>query len=314
MNNTTESTSLLPVESINAVEVFQDRMKLNDLLDKIRAETATLVPDVTTDAGRKAIASTAYKVARSKTAIDEAGKAMVEGWKKQAKIVDAERKHARDTLDALRDEVRAPLNEWEEEQARIEQEAVEAARVRREAEEAERLAEIQRREAELAEREAKIAAAEKAEADRLAKIEADRLQAERDEAIRAEAEQAAAEAVEKAKRDAIEAIAGLDQQVKEAEQAAAEAAERAEREKAEAVRQAEERAELEAERREQERKDAEAAERAEEERRAANKRHAGKVHRAAADALIEAGMTDDNAMQTIRLIASGKVPAVSITY
>ena len=35
---------LLPLESVNAVEVFKDRMKLDDLLNRIRAETATLVP------------------------------------------------------------------------------------------------------------------------------------------------------------------------------------------------------------------------------------------------------------------------------
>ena len=46
------ATALLPVESINAVEVFRDRAKLEDLLTRIRAETATLVPDITTADGR----------------------------------------------------------------------------------------------------------------------------------------------------------------------------------------------------------------------------------------------------------------------
>ena len=61
-------------------------------------------------------------------------------------MVDASRKKARDYLDALRDEVRAPLDAWESEEARKEQEAIDAARLRREAEEAEKAADLARRE------------------------------------------------------------------------------------------------------------------------------------------------------------------------
>ena len=38
---------------------------------------------------------------------------MVSDWKAKAKKVDAVRKHARDFLDGLKDEVRMPLTEWE---------------------------------------------------------------------------------------------------------------------------------------------------------------------------------------------------------
>ena len=113
--------SLIPIETINAVEVFTGTA-LNELLEKIRAEVATIVPDVSTVAGRKDVASTAYKVARSKTAIDDAGKELVAEWKAKSAEVDASRKKARDYLDKLRDEVRAPLDNWEAEQKRIEDE------------------------------------------------------------------------------------------------------------------------------------------------------------------------------------------------
>lgn len=41
-------------------------------------------------------------------------------WKEKSKVVDAERKRIRDTLDALKEEIRAPLTEWENrEKARV---------------------------------------------------------------------------------------------------------------------------------------------------------------------------------------------------
>jgi colicin import membrane protein len=42
-------------------------------------------------------------------------------------VVDASRKKARDYLDALKDEIRAPLDEWEAAEARKEQELIERA-------------------------------------------------------------------------------------------------------------------------------------------------------------------------------------------
>lgn len=67
--------------------------------------------------------------------------------KKQTGEIDAARKKARDTLDALRDEVRKPLTDWEAEQERIEQERKDAEeRARAEAEAARLAAEIARKE------------------------------------------------------------------------------------------------------------------------------------------------------------------------
>gem|GEM_PF-7082836 len=92
-------SDLIPIESVNAIEVFTGN-GLDDLLARIRAEAVTLVPDLTTVASRKEIASQAYKVARSKTAIDDAGKALVADLKKQTGDIDAARKKARDTSNA----------------------------------------------------------------------------------------------------------------------------------------------------------------------------------------------------------------------
>jgi colicin import membrane protein len=68
------------------------------------------------------------------------------------------------------------------------------------------------------------------------------------------------------------------------------------------------------ERAEQARRDEEERQRIEQERREANRKHVGAINRKAADALIEHGITEIDAKAVIALIATGKVPAVSIAY
>jgi len=112
----------MPLTDLNPVELFSPESKsLDTLLSDIAAEAKATVQDVTTEEGRKEIASVAYKVARSKTAIDDVGKNHAAEMKKAIKIIDARRKFARDTLDALKLEIRKPLDDYEAaEAARIE--------------------------------------------------------------------------------------------------------------------------------------------------------------------------------------------------
>ncbi|HEJ3182314.1 TPA: hypothetical protein SL332_001381 [Pseudomonas aeruginosa] len=103
-----------------ALQVYSAVNGLDPFLAKIREEIDGFVPDVTTRKGREAIASIAYKVARSKTALDNVGKELVAELKEVPKKVDAERKRMRDLLDSWQAEVRKPLTEWEEaEEARV---------------------------------------------------------------------------------------------------------------------------------------------------------------------------------------------------
>ncbi|MCU1139477.1 hypothetical protein [Stenotrophomonas maltophilia] len=311
------SEALIPLESVNAVEVFTGG-GLDDLLARIRAEAVTLVPNVKTVAGRKEIASIAYKVSRSKTAIDDAGKALVADLKKQTGDIDSARKKARDTLDALRDEVRKPLTDWEEEQARIERERVEAEERARAAAEEARLAEIARKEEEIRAREEAVRAAEEAERQRAAAEQAERERVEREARLQAEAaenaKREAAAAVERAEREAREATERAAREAAEAEQRAKDAAERAEREKAEAVAAAERRAQEEADRAERERQAKADAQRKADEARAADVEHRRSINRAAMAALIAQGISEDDAATVITAIVQGKVPAVAIRY
>lgn len=111
-------TALIVRESLDPAVLFTDT-GMDEVLAKIKSEATSYAFTANDDQGRKDIASLAYRVARSKTIIDDMGKEIVSDWKKKAKVIDEQRKKARDFLDGLKEEVRAPLAEWEAEQARI---------------------------------------------------------------------------------------------------------------------------------------------------------------------------------------------------
>lgn len=111
------STEVVTVPKESALQVFSAEQGLDPYLAKIRQEIDGFIPDVTTVKGRKEIASIAYKVAQSKTALDAVGKELVAELKAVPAKVDAERKRMRDLLDAWKDEVRQPLTDWENAEA-----------------------------------------------------------------------------------------------------------------------------------------------------------------------------------------------------
>ena len=108
---------LIEVEEKSVLAAFV----AGDGLDPIIAQARKLVdefePDLSTDKGRKAIASMAAKVAKLKVKLDDLGKDLVGDWKAKAKIVDGSRKKMRDELDELKARARAPLTEWENKEA-----------------------------------------------------------------------------------------------------------------------------------------------------------------------------------------------------
>ncbi len=117
MNDT--STALAIIEEKNVAQYFAPQ-GLDPILEKIKAEVKSVHLDISTVEGRKQIASLAYKVAKTKTALDELGKKLTEEQKRQIKAVDVERARAWDVLEALQKEVRSPLTEWENrEKARV---------------------------------------------------------------------------------------------------------------------------------------------------------------------------------------------------
>lgn len=111
--------SLIVVEKLDPVVIFTEK-GVDSMLAKITKAATSFVPDVSTADGRQEISSMAYKVKRSKTALDNLGKARVAGWKTKAKRIDVGRKRLREQLDLLTKNVRQPLTDWEDGEARKE--------------------------------------------------------------------------------------------------------------------------------------------------------------------------------------------------
>lgn len=115
------TAELAVIEQKDIVSVFSTENGVDVLFDRLANEVRAEVPDLTTKKGRDRIASLAYKVSKSKGVVDEHGKELVSAEKARLALIDADRKKWRDKCDALRDEIRKPLTDWEnEEKQRIE--------------------------------------------------------------------------------------------------------------------------------------------------------------------------------------------------
>jgi len=97
---------------ITPAEVFTEK-GMDSLLEGIKKVKDTFKGDVTTKKGRAEIKSIAHKMSKLKFELDGYGKELTEDIAKQKKIIDTERKKARDTFDEWRDEIRKPVTEFE---------------------------------------------------------------------------------------------------------------------------------------------------------------------------------------------------------
>lgn len=107
--------TLVNITELNPVTLFdQDAIVMTKVIQKIRSHVNFAVLDPTTEKGRKEIASLAYKVTRSKTALDDCGKDYVSEIKAKSKVIDKVRSNMRKELEALSDKVRKPLTDFED--------------------------------------------------------------------------------------------------------------------------------------------------------------------------------------------------------
>ncbi|CRI56359.1 hypothetical protein [Pseudomonas sp. CCOS 191] len=348
---------------------------LQQFIDLVKGEIEGEVPDLTTRKGRERIASLAARVSKSKTAVEKPGRDYLRRLKEMPKVVEAELREFVTAMDALRDETRRPLTEWEAaEDARIDRHndrlnwlktladdlgeltslhikgliaeaegmqlgahweefeaeagaakdkvltTLRAALTKREAFEAEQaeLARLRREADERAEQD-RIRAAQEAAVEAERQRVAQEQQAAREAAARREQElieQAAAQ-----EREAENQRLQLKLQAEQAERARVQAEadrvaaeQRAEQERQAAARRAEEAAEQ-ARQEERRRADAAAAEIVrQQEARERDVAHRRSINRAALDAFVAGGMTEECAKQAITLIAERKIPNIAISY
>lgn len=107
------SNEIAVIDQSAIVAAFQQTGGIDTLIDRIRKEAQSEVPDLSTAKGRARIASLAHKVSKTKVVVDDYGKELVVEEKKRLALIDADRKKWRDTCDAIRDEIRKPLTDWE---------------------------------------------------------------------------------------------------------------------------------------------------------------------------------------------------------
>ena len=333
-------TEIATLTKENALTVYQQVNGLDPYLAQIRSEIDSFVPDVTTKKGRDAIASIAYKVSKSKTALDDIGKDLVAELKELPKKIDLERKRVRELLDSWRDEIRKPLTDWEQaeenrvaahklniegiKRATYEIEEIESAVIIARIKEIEsivtdaasfeefELEAMHTKESILKQLNYALTKRQQYETEQaeLAKLRAEaaaREQKEREERIAKEAEERAKLAAEETAKKDREASERRELELKLQ-------AEKAEREKLEAIQNAEKQkiAAIEAEKKRQ--ADEAAAIEAERLKREKNVAHMKKINNEALKAFIDNGLTEECAKLAISLIYKKVIPNITINY
>lgn len=275
MSKTIATDLIIALPAVMTAETFTNDEEFEKLYSKVKDAVSEHVPDTSTKTGREEIKSLAYKVARTKTALIKQGKALTEEWRKNTTKVNAACNTIEERLDALRDEVRKPVDDWEQaEEDRVTKHVTNLEALITiskvgfglpSAEYREMLSSVERtqlgesweeyaQQASVAREDAidalkrMLATAEKQEADaaELVRLRAEAAERDRAEAERLAAENAAKEAAERAERERVaeeerkEAIAQAGEAArKQAEQDAADRVALAERQ----AKEAEERAE-----------------------------------------------------------------------
>lgn len=335
-------SDIIVVEEYKASEIFSENGKAM-IMDRLK-EVTSEPQDITTEAGRKKINSVARKIGGLRTKINDYKKSSTEEWRKLINDANANAKDILDAVDAFKDEYRRPLAEYEEAEKERKQTIENSIQVVcdfqtvsidgvSQAEhflssllEAKNLEYMEFQsifDAEYAKAEIylndQLAHHKKLEEQRkeLERIEQERQEAaarQKAEEMQRKAEEEARLKIEREKQEQADRIK-QDEIRKERERISAEEAEK------QRIRD-----EHEAEKRriQKEHDDAMAKERAEKEKierekreaqaRAADKEHKKSIHRDILSAMVDLGITDDQAKDFIRNVVSGKVPHIKIQY
>lgn len=291
---------IIPPESKSA-ELFVPN-GLDKILAEVRKRVEQHQPDVSTEKGRKAIASLARWVSNQKSTVEEYGKKRSMAIKVQTVDIDAERKRGKEAFDVIRDQARKPLDDYEAAvKARVDAhtEALKEVMDLSNPPFGADVAEIERRIAKLdefalrnwEEFAGQFGISNEAVGMRLGRLLAETKQAEQDRITlkRLEDERIARESAEAVERQAREQKERDDSIAREA----TEKADRAAQERVERERLAEESATK---------------------ARAKDKAHKNEIHLAAATAIATLGINMEEAIAVVSAISLGKIPNVKVLY
>ena len=307
---------------------------LDKIIARVRQEVEQFQPDVSTEKGRKAIASLAHWVSNQKSIVEKYGMNLSRAIKVQAVGIDSERKRGEKAFEVLRDQARKPLTDYEAAVAAHEQalkDVVELSNVPFGAD----VAEIERRIAtldefalrpweEFAER---FSVANDAVSMRLtnilaetkshAEVQAAFKKSEADRFVREGIERAERQAKEQAERDvrvAREATEKAERESAEREAKAKRDTEAAEARAAKAEQDATDAAERAVATEQKRAADAKTDEARAQAKREANKQHCAEIHSNAQAALVALGLSDAHAKTVVTAIAKDQIPNVRMVY
>ncbi len=120
MSATQQVITIDDINADNAPTIFVAG-GLSRFVDAVREEVCGEVPDLKTKKGRDRIASLSAKVSTRKASVEKPGRDYLRHIKTLPKVVEDELREFVLTMNALRDEVRKPLTDWEAaDKARIE--------------------------------------------------------------------------------------------------------------------------------------------------------------------------------------------------
>lgn len=108
-----DSAELIPIKQINAMQVFSVENGLDPVIKRIKEEVEKEVLDPSDEKGRARIRSLARKVGSAKMRLKELGQGLTEDWRKKTKAVTSETSRMEKELDALRDSILKPVEEYE---------------------------------------------------------------------------------------------------------------------------------------------------------------------------------------------------------
>ena len=110
MSEVKESTALVVIRAELPTVLSADK---DDILGNLQRELAGFGGDASTEKGRKEIASKAYKVSVAKKDLERLAATLKESAQRTLNGINAEVRVIKDRMDALRDQVRKPLDDYE---------------------------------------------------------------------------------------------------------------------------------------------------------------------------------------------------------
>ena len=114
MSDSASTDLIVSLPAVPNVATFTDEAEFDKLYDAILQKVKEHVPDTSTKKGRDEIKSLAFKIARTKTTLDQQGKDLTEEWRDNTKKVNETRNKIKARLEELQASVRKPVDDWED--------------------------------------------------------------------------------------------------------------------------------------------------------------------------------------------------------